>query len=394
MAGEITLQQLFQTETITGIVSRFKTPMSLMQSFYGLGIGGSNVDNQGGRYVGWDIFDKTRTLAKGRSPATGPATIAPKAVGHVSAQVFRLHEKLTLLYEYICRTRPLGAQWGTVDGAGQSYVRNQLEYATQRFRNAREFIVSRMFRGQFGVYITGDDWTLCEGDAGAGAAGSDGVTPTFIVDFQVPSANKTQLELGSGASIITSPWDDPSTQIVAQCNNINAAFERLQGRPLRHVWINTNLYNDMITNTDMQAIGGAVEKVWDSLTGRDMTNAEGIPDSGFNVRFRAMPLYQFHVYDGVLSYQTDGTTTSETAKIIPDNYAIFTPEPSGDWLGLVNGSEYIQENVTDTPREVFGFANWRTPVIDPPGVELKLLDNFLPKLSIPKAVAFGKVKNF
>lgn len=392
MAGEITLHQMFQTETITGIVSRFKTPLSLMQSTYGVGIGGPYAENHPGRYVGWDIFDKTRTLARGRAPMTGPATVTQKPVGHVSAQVFRMHEKVSINYEYIARTRPPGSQIGTVDGSGQQYIRRQLETETQRFRNAREFMVSRMFRGQFGINIDGEDWNLCEGDNGAGVAGSDGVVAHFIVDFQVPSENKDKLDLGTGSDIITSSWDDPSTQIIKQVNNINAAFERRHGRPLRHIWINTNTYNAIILNTELQQVGGAVQRVWDSLTGRTDKSAEGIPDSGWNVQFRALPLYTFHVYDGVLSFQTDSfSSDTNVSKIIPDNYAIFTPEPSGDWLGSINGSEYVIEDYNGQPKEVFGFHNWKTMAMDPAGIELKFLDNTIPALYIPRCVAYGNI---
>lgn len=385
MPGEITLQQMFQTETITGVISRFKTPLSRLQDFYGLGIGGPNSENQAGRYVGWDIFDKTRTLARGRAPNTGPATVTQKAVGHVSAQVFRLHEKIPIHYEQIFRTRPPGSAWGTVDASGQNYIARQLQYGTQRFRNAREFMVSRMFRGGWGVQIVGDDWNLVE---------FDDANASFTVDVKLPSAHKNQLELGSGANIITSPWDDPSSQVIRHIESIDAAFERISGRPLQDIWINSDLYNDLILNTELQAVGGAVYRTWDSQTAQGGTNPDGIKSQEFAVVFRALPRFTFHVYNGVLSFQTDGTTAALTSKLIPDNYALFTPAPGGDWLSMVNGSEIVQEDLGSAPKEVFGFHNWKTPVIDPAGIELKLLDNCLPAPPIPTAWAYGKVKNF
>jgi hypothetical protein len=391
MAGEITLQQMFQVETITGIVSKFKTPLSLLQNTYGVGIGGAYSENQPGRNIGWDLFDKTRQIARGRAPNTGPGRSEAQKMGHVSAQVLRLHEAVPIYYEYIARTRPAGSQWGTVDASGQQYIRRQLETYTQKFRNTREFLLSRMFRGKVGVEIDGDNWNLCEGDNGAAVAGSDGVTPTFVIDFQVPSTNLGRLDLETGSDIIQSSWADPGTQIVKQCNEINASFERLHGRPLRHVWINTDTYNYMILNSEMQAIGGAVNKVWDSLTGRTDKSAEGIPDSGWNVQFKAMPLYTFHVYDGVLSFYEDGTSTSLTSKLIPNNRAIFTPDPSGDWLKVINGSEYVIERHGEGAKEVYGFHNWSTPTIDPPAIDLKFLDNFLFALQVPRCVAYGEV---
>jgi hypothetical protein len=72
---------------------------------------------------------------------------------------------------------------------------------------------------------------------------------------------------------------------------------------------------------------------------------------------------------------------------------IITPDP-GNWCGSIVGSEYIRENVTSDMREVYGFNAWSTPVIDPPGREVKQLDNFLPVLYEPYAVYYAKVANY
>jgi hypothetical protein len=124
-----------------------------------------------------------------------------------------------------------------------------------------------------------------------------------------------------------------------------------------------------------------------------MSSAEGIPDAGFDVKFRALPLFTFHVYDGVLSADgdTDGTSTSDMEKLIPDDYAIFLPEVDNSWFGLIDGSEVIAENVMASGREAQGFATWSTRVIDPPGFELKFLDNYLPVLYVPTCVGYGYV---
>lgn len=389
MPGEITIHQLFQTPTITGVISRIKTPLGLMQQFYNLQVGGSASENHSGRNIGWDIFDSTRTMAQVRAPGVGPGTTAQKPVGHVSAQVMRLHEKITILQEYVCRTRPPGSQFGTLDSSGMEYVRRQLTYGTRRFRNAREFMVSRMFRGAFGVKVTGENWDLVE---------SDSANSMFTVDFQVPTANKTFLELGSGANIITSPWDDPATQVMSQLYAINRAYERLHGWPLKHIWVNSTALSWLMLNLEFQAVGGAAYRVFDSLTRRELTSEEGRPDTGFEVEFRAVPIFRFHVYDGVLTSESpttvDGTAEADVSRIIADNKAIFTPDPSSEWCSLVNGSEYVAENVMDQGREVFGFHNWTTRVIDPAGWELKMLDNCLPTLRIPKCVAYGTIGGF
>ncbi len=389
MPGEITIHQLFQTPTITGVISRIKTPLSLLQNFYNLQTGGSASQNHPGRNIGWDIFDSTRTIAQVRAPGSGPGTTSQKPVGHVSAQVMRLHEKIPILQEYVARTRPPGSQFGTLDGNGMAYVRRQIEYGTRRFRNAREFMVSRMFRGGFGVKVTGEQWDLVE---------SDDANALFTIDFQIPAANKTYLELGSGANIITSPWDDPSTSIMTQLYGINRAYERLHGWPLKHIWLNSTAIPWLMNNMEFQAVGGSAYRIFDSLTRREVKSEEGRPDTGYEIVFRAVPQFNFHIYDGVLGAASpttiDGTAEADVSRIIPDNRALFTPEPNSEWCGLVNGSEYVAENIMDQGKEVYGFHNWTTRTIDPAGWELKFLDNCLPALFIPKAVSYGTIAGF
>jgi hypothetical protein len=385
MAGEITLQQLMQTPVITRVVSRIKTPMTLFQNFFKMLPGQAGTQNVSGRYLGWDIFDKTRLIAEGRAPGTGPSTVQRKAVGHVSAVAYRAHEKITLLHEEIFRTRPLGQQFGVVDVNGQNYINRQLEYMTQRFRNSREFMISRMLRGGFGVKQTGESWIPVEKGAG-----------TFDIDYSLPSEHLNQLDLGTGSDIIDAGWQTASTNVIKQVLNVNKAFERLHGRPLRHIWINSSTFELLLNNTSLQNTAGTAYRIFDSLTARNMSSAEGIPDSGFDVVFRGLPLQTFHIYDGVLNVDqsVDSDTAANSSMFIPDNTAIFMPDPNPDWVGLINSSEFVKENIMDNGKQVYGFHSWTTNTIDPAGVELKMIDNCLPVLYVPKSIAYGTVANF
>ena len=322
MAGEITIQQLMQTPVITRVVSRIRNPLSLFQNFFGM------------------------------------------------------------LHEEIFRTRPLGQQFGVVDLNGQSYVNQQISYLTQRFRNSREFMISRMLRGGFGVLQSGESWIPVEKGAG-----------TFDVDYNLPATHLSQLDLGTGSDIIGTTWLSAGADVVGDVLGINKAFERLHGRALRHIWINSTLFGSLLSNTGLQAVGGTAYRIFDSLSARQQKSVEGIPDTGFDVVFRALPLQTFHVYDGVLNVNqlTDSDSTANTSMFIPDQNAIFMPEPSPDWVGWINASEYVKENLMDAGNQVFGFHSWTTNVIDPAGVELKMLDNGLPVLYVPKSIAYGTV---
>ena len=385
MAGEITLQQLFQTPVITRVVSRFKTPMSLFQQWMGMLPGQSATESVSGRHIGWDIFDKTRTMAKGRAPGTGPAIASPKPIGHVSAVAYRSHEKIPLLREQIFRTRTPGAQFGQVDSRGQGYIARQTQYLTQRFRNNREFMVSRMFRNGWGLKLDGEDFLLTEN----GAAGN--VTD---VDMQIPAGNLSHLNMTGAGNIITANWTTSSTDVISNIYSINEAMELLTGHPLRHVWCGTAMFKALLLNDGLESVGGTAFRVFESLSARQQRSAEGIQDSGFDVIFRALPLVTFHVYDAVLvtpelSVGGAEDTTANTDKLIPDNRVILSPEPDSTWAGWIEGSEWVAENWTDFGKEVFGLHTWTTPSIDPAAIELKMLDNGLPALYIPKAVCYA-----
>lgn len=382
MAGEITLGQLLRTPTIVKAISQIRTPGSLFQDFYGLAPGGTAAITRSGSELGWDIFDNVRTLASARARGAAPGTVAPNPVGHVGATALRLYEKIPLEYEKIFRTRPLGSQVGTVNADGQAYISRQIRYLAQRFKNAREFCVSRMFRGGFGILVSGDEHILVEKGAG-----------TVDVDYQIPSEHISDAipgcDLTGAGDRITAVWSAAGTDVIGQLLNINADFENLHGYPLRHIWMGSTVFGWLLNNTGLQATGGTAFRVFDSVTQREINTFDGgTRPSGYEVVFRALPWFRFHVYDAVLT--VNGTTT----KFIPDTvdaaYVIMTPDP-GDWCGLVNGSELIRKKVNAQAEEAFGFTTWTMPCVDPAGEELRALDNFLPALFIPKCVVYARV---
>ena len=215
----------------------------------------------------------------------------------------------------------------------------------------------------------------------------------MTIDFQIPAAQK-------GANIDTlvtagsqGDWSTPATDVIGQLLELNAAAEKASGYPIRHVWINSTTLNLLLDNDKLQAVGGSAFRIFDSLTMTQVDTSAGPRQSGYIYVFRAIPQFIFHVYDGVLNVNVDDNDGNTNAmKIVPDDYAIFTPEP-GDWMGMAEGSEVVQENYNTQPREVFGFHSWSTPVLDPGGRELKMVDNFLPVLYVPRSVYYLKVDN-
>ena len=379
----VSREKLFQTPVITRLVSEIDTPGSLLQRVYGLTPNSPRSNRVQGRAASWDLFHATRSIATVRAPRTGPAQRSRKPFGTRSAQLVRIHEKLFIGDEDLMRFRPAGAPLGSVDLNGQTYVRQQLAYFTQIFRNTREWMISRMFRNGFGVKVTGDEYQLVErGDANA----------LFTVDYGIPSDHFNQLN-----GLVDSSWDDPSTDIIGQLMALEVQAERENGRPPRHIWLNGNTAKHLFNNTQLSAVRGTAMRIFDSQTRREIDAGSRFPDTGYDIVFGAIPLYTFHVYNGGLVKAGTGEgfdaqiSASNFEPFIPDNSALITPEP-GDWLGMMEGSEYVRENVTVSQMsERYGMAAWATPVIDPSGVELKMLDNCLPVVYEPYAIYFADV---
>ena len=189
-------------------------------------------------------------------------------------------------------------------------------------------------------------------------------------------------------------WDDATCKIVPQLLELNKASERITGYQQRHVWINSTTYAYMLGNTQLSAIRGTANRIFDTQTGVQIATTDEARSSGYTVEFGAIPQYLFHIYDAVSHVSTgvDSDTYSTLSMYIPDNMALFTPEPEpGGWYGMATCSEPIME--TDQGEVIYpnGLHAWSYPTNDPPGVELRVLHNLVPLLYNPKAIFYAKV---
>lgn len=383
--ASITMEQLFRTPKILkDVVSRIAVRDSFFQNLFGVGIGGPNVERVGGRHVGWDIMDRTRTLAVGRAPESGPRTTARKVISHVNAQVFRIYEKIPILDNEVYGRRALGQPIGSLDPQAKNYLMRQLDYGTQRFRNAREFMCSRIPRGGFGVRIEGEDYFLTE----KGTSGN-----AFDIDYQIPSANSGQLALGAaGANLIDVPWNDPNADINQQLLMVNKAYERLCGRRLKNIIINSTILAFLQNNVILQTIAGSSNQVFEYITPRNDVDKGGFKDTGYKIKFRAMPLWEFHVFDGVQNVDgPDSTAEADCDLFVPNDKAILLPDTTGDVIRWFEGSEYVAKSWNAASEEVFGFDTWTLRAMTPPAHELHFLDNGIPGVLQPNTIMYPTV---
>lgn len=395
MAGEITLNQLLQAPVISRVVSELRTPLSAFQQYFGMLPGSTGATERvTGDNVSWDIFNRTRSLAKIRPRGSGPPRTPEKPIGANSATIVRMHDSIHLEQEKIFRTRPLGQNFDgqNLDVMGQNYVERQLQFLTQRFRNGREYMLSRLFRGGFGVKLSSmDNFDFCE---------LDDTSAFFTVDYQIPAANKTYLEMGTGANIIDNSWDNPATDIIGQLYKIREASIRQTGFEITEFWIDSPTFTNMQKNTGLATVAGSANTVFQSISGADMKSDEADAAKGFTVKMKALPLFTFHVYDGVLqvpgyaesqSSFANIISTTNTQKFVPTGKLIGHPSASSAWLGAAEGSEIVAESYVDPGKHVHGFHTWKNRTILPPGWDLIAVDNWLPILYMPYATVYGTV---
>lgn len=389
--ASVTLSQMLQHPMIRGIVSRIKPAGVAFQNFYNMTAVDMPTEPMGNlnRHLRYEIFDHTRTRTSFRAPDVAPARRSAKPVGFADATALRIYESIPFRYSSIQATRPLGGQYGQqLDEMGQTWVRNQVSRQMESMANSIEFMVSRMFRGGFGLSRSGDDWWATELGAG-----------DFDISYPIPAGNKTNI-----GGIIDAEWDLAATKIVNHMLELNKYAELLTGYPIRHVWINSSTFKYMLANTQLTTVRGTSMRVFEQME-RQLygTAADGTPqrEIGFTVQFPAMPQFIFHVYDAVSVATTyadqeqdpDTPTTTNSSLYVPDGIAIMTPEPDpGGWHGMYHCGEIVRPGGDHVPAEVrTGFSSWTNPMNHPPGEELTIIHNLTPLLYIPRSVFYATV---
>ena len=111
------LQSLLKPQVILDTVSRIAKGQGRFGKWLGfhygldaaergtlIGPAGKEVMQRDGVYF---IYNRTRTVAQGRAPGVGPATVAPNPIGRVPYTLMRSHEKIALEYEYLSNLGPI-----------------------------------------------------------------------------------------------------------------------------------------------------------------------------------------------------------------------------------------------------------------------------------------------
>ncbi len=395
-----TLTDFLLPQVVLEVISRIKDGRGPLGSWLGfqptsfdpgsVSVSGPNTLKGTGsvRNVTYRIFDHTRVPMKARAPGTGPSTVAQNPMGQNTVSIARFHQKIPLSYEFLGNLSPMIGPNSQIDAGGQAYIAQQTTFLAEQGNNMVEMLAAGMMRDSLYFIVTGDNWM-------PSFTAPTGTQVGFQVNFQIPAGNKSQLNMLGAGNIITVPWNNVAAPIIGDIQNIIAAYAQLSRYTMTDVWINSTMWINIITNTQVRNTAGSSNTPFAEF---DQLPEKGMGDSGpsnkYSAILRGQPTITWHFCDDTLALNTDidpsyssAPSTATLAKLVPDNMAIFCTEPSPKWTRLHLGGEYVVENPGQMGALRTGWYMWHEYVTQPSAVELIALLNAVPLLYIPLVLA-------
>lgn len=394
----LTVNELLQPQVVLDVVSRIRKGQGTLGSFFGFHytefsesrgvLTGPNITESPTRFASYRIFDRTRTVMKGRAPGTGPATVQLNPIGSVDVAVARFHEKTRLDLEFLGNLSPIVGPNSQVDPGGQDYLREQTQYLVERANNAIEIMAAGLIRGQLYMLPVGEDWIPCLTDPGGNR---------IVINFQVPSGNLGQLNMLGDGAIIDVAWNNPAAKIISKhLPAIVDAQSQLTGYAITDVLTTPQVWANVITNTEVINTAGSANTPFEEFAYVTERGNDGKQRVQFKARLRGYPTLTWHIITDRLVDQggTDPSYLSGTGTlttVVPQNSAVFLPEVEKEWVDLVHCGEYISDNPGVPAVKRPGYYFWHEWITQPTAIELISLLNAIVRLKIPKAMVNGTV---
>lgn len=364
---------ILRPNVLTEVVKQVVASADPILNFMGFQPGGGNEKFYGhGREGLYHIFDDSRLAAKGRAPGAPAARSSKQPTKAVPFVYPRMHDSVSLLAEFF---HNIGLITDPVrrDEAGRDMIMRQTDVLNRKAANWRIAMTVGMLRDSLYMQQEGDDWLISYTSSSA----------LHQINFRVPAGNKTQLNMTDrsavsvhGASILDIPWTSSGANIPLQFSKINQA-RAVQGvGPVRHVLINSIVWQYLINNDYLAAQAGIANPPYTTYQRQAGTRPDGSPLHEYTGAFNALPGITFHITDEGLELW-DGSAFS-FAKHVPDTMAIMLGEPIGsNKYTLYQGSEPIAEYDGGPETVRVGLASWSKKTSNPTSTEVYVLDNAL-----------------
>jgi hypothetical protein len=221
------------------------------------------------------------------------------------------------------------------------------------------------------ISISGDDWTpvLSSG--------------TFTIDWKIPSGNKSQLNMLGGGNLISASWATAGTDIPGDLDNISAAFQQLVGAPLSWIMTDSYVFNNVMNNTAVKAQAGTANTVYDMFEMTDEKAPDGSSTGLRKATLKCRPWINWYITDAGLD--VNGTFT----KYFTGGEMALGVDLGLGFAKMQQGSEYVKESPWAPPVLQRGFHAWLREWDEAARVELHTINNIVPELTVPKALAFA-----
>lgn len=373
---------------VRDVISRIKTPGSVMARHFGFDIDGKNImpAPEGARIYTYDIYDNVRTSARGAFPNSPANQVANNVIGNNSVGIARSAEKIVMDYYTVSNIREIGKDAGVLDIRGQKYITKQAETLRQRADNFREFFTGSLFRGGVAYFIR-DGQQLVPTYDSSGAA--------FGIDLKIPATHKLigasyadGLAMDGSNNCIDGVWSNTSTNIPAQLAKISRGFQYSVGCPLSDIYLDSLTWQNVLQNTYVRQLAGTSNQPYLNYTQEQDKSPDGSLTGLTTGQIPGMSWLRWHIYDGVIETGTSNTST----RVIPEGYATFTIDRNqGGWLLGVEGSEIVKDNNLAPPVMRRGLYSYMKEFSDPASFELHTLQNFTIELNVPKGIACARV---
>jgi hypothetical protein len=365
----VTLQDILGGPNLCGVIQGTATgiPSVFPPSFYQVD---KTVDRDTGQYT--RVYG-TRTVA--RIAAYGSPSQQRQLKGVEAVPVKLIHSVESILLSTSDYMNLLQYDDTAAQTRGIQEVTRQVREFRANFDNLRVAALTQMlFQGA--IYWDGNGNLL-----------PNGTGAKTVASFSVPSGNTGQLDpLGTGTPIVDTSWDNVAADIDHQILGLRQLATRISGYPIKYAFYGKNVPSYLTNNTKLQNYF-----VRNSSDNNQYLSSADVPSP-------LLGLTWLPAYDAFFEDQTGALQG-----LVGDDQVVFTPEPSPDWIGWLEGTypvptnigavnmdatQSLRQNVT-TAAGMFAYGILSS---DPVTVKMVAGDTFLPVLKVPKAIYQATVR--
>ncbi len=365
----VTLQDVLGGPNLCGVIQGTATgiPNVFPPAFYAVD---KTVDRDTGEYT---RVSGTRTVA--RIAAYGSPSQQRQLRGLEAVPVKLIHTVESFLLPTADYLNLLQYEDTAKQKRGIQEVTRQVREFRKNFDNLRVASLTQMlFQGS--IY-----WD------GAGNLLPNSTGAKTIANFGVPAGNQGQLDpLSQGSNVIDTSWDNAAANIDKNLLTLRQIATRLTGYPLKYAFYGRNVPTYLTNNTKLQNYF-----IRDPGDNAQYLSTADIPSPLLGLEWR--PAYD--------AFFEDATGTLQN--LVGDDQVVFTPEPSSDWIGWLEGTYPVPTNLGNVAQDAAeslrssvttasGMFAYGVVNTDPVTVKMVAGDTFLPVLKVPKAIFIATVK--